>query len=68
MPNAARQQRTPVPLVQIAWITKKKGRTRAAVITFGGPVAAFLLLLGGQHFNLAQRIASAVAAALRAGR
>jgi hypothetical protein len=66
MPKATRQP-TP-PLVQIAWMTKKKGRTRTVMITLGGPVAALLLLLGGAHFNFTQNIARAVTAALGAGR
>lgn len=51
MPTAPKRQPPPAPLIQITWITKKKGRTRAAVITLGSPVLAILLLLGGPQFS-----------------
>jgi hypothetical protein len=58
----------PAQLLRIVWITRKRGVTRATVITLGSPVLAILALLGGPHLGFAQRIAKSVLAAFGAGR
>jgi hypothetical protein len=57
----------PPPLVQISWITRKKGQTRTAVITLGSPLLAVLLFLGGSQLGHLQKIAKSIWIALGGG-
>jgi hypothetical protein len=57
----------PPPLIQIAWVTRKSGRTRAAVITLGSPLLAALLFLGGSQLSNIQKIAKSIWIALGGG-
>jgi hypothetical protein len=67
MPNATKRKPA-VQLLRIVRITRKRGVTRATVITLGSPVLAILALFGGPHLGLAQRIAKSVWAVFGAGR
>jgi hypothetical protein len=67
MPTAAKRHPTP-PLVQIAWTTKKKDRTRTVAITLGSPLPAILLFLGGSQVSCVQKIWRSIWTALCAGR
>jgi hypothetical protein len=57
----------PPPLIQIAWVTRKGGRTRAAVITLGSPLLAILLFFGGSQLSHVQKIARSIWMALGGG-
>jgi hypothetical protein len=67
MPTAAKHD-PPPPLIQIAWVTRRKGKTRAAVITLGSPLSAIVLFLGGSQFSHLRNVAKSIWMALGAGR
>lgn len=66
MPNATKNGSAAGALLQIVRITRKRGVTRATVITLGTPALALLALLGS-HFDSARRIAKSALAALGVG-
>jgi len=66
--SADKHDPQPPPLVQISWITRKKGQTRTAVITLGSPLVAVLLFLGGSQFGHLRKIARSIWIALGGGR
>ena len=61
MPSVTKQLAPIVPLLQIAWVTKRNGQTRAAMVTLGGPAAALVLILSGVHLNLARLVRGVLA-------
>jgi hypothetical protein len=65
MPTAAKNQ---PPLIQIAWTTKKKDRTRTVAITLGSPLLAIALLLGGSQFASVQKAVRFIWGTMCAGR
>ena len=67
MPTGAKND-PPPPLIQIAWMTRKKGRTRAAVITLGSPLMAIVLFLGGSQFSHLEKVVKSIWMSLGAGR
>jgi hypothetical protein len=68
MPNATRKNRaSAVTLLRIVRITRKRGVTRATVITLGTPALALPALLGS-HFDVARKIAKSALTALGVGR
>jgi hypothetical protein len=67
MPNATKNDASAGALLRIVRITRKRGVTRATVITLGTPSLALIALLGS-HFDLAQRIAKSALAAIGVGR
>ncbi len=66
MPNATRSGSAGA-LLRIVRITRRRGVTRATVITLGTPALALLGLLGS-HFDLARRTAKSALVALGLGR
>ena len=66
MPNA--KPKASAPLVQIAWITKKNGRTNVVVLTIGFPLAVTTALLaGGAHLEFVKKILRSAAVAFGLG-
>lgn len=68
MPNGASREWSRTPLIQIRWSTRTKERTRTAVITIGGPILTFFVLLVGAPTGWVLKAAKSALALLGAGR
>jgi len=68
MQNAKPIQPSP-PLIQLAWITKKNGRTTVGIFTLGFPFAAGIALLcSGAHLDFVRKILKVVTISTGIGR
>jgi hypothetical protein len=68
MPNGIRAGSSCGHLLRIVRVTRKRGVTRATVITLGSPLLAIVSLFGGSHLAFAKRIARSVWTVLGVGR